>query len=588
MINMNNSTNISLTDRLKKYLEFECFYKQIEKNINDYIHKPTKTAQEAEIIRILTQYKENSTKGDNESRKVIKDHIRNVLLNGFTIYDTKDDNEPIDSVIGSLNLDITNNYIEYIIPFDSQKLLTPTEKFEILLYKNYKLEENGRDGAFNQLIAKYPIYRKERNTEDYTSFNYELNENDINTMYERENINLSFVEKIDILTQRIYEEIYGLNVLDILAYSDINEVGFSNDGYYVYCWADIKIHLSFLKLSEKEARVVQDRAISFDKTVGQLDISNPEKLCHRADGARITVTQFPYSSARNICIRNFNKSNTTYRDLIKQEKVRTMMTAMIKTGKSICMQGALGTGKSTSMVSFFEVLDDFLHVGLVEDYFEQHIMKKYPYKRVVELQSINNKTLQDAVKTILRMSIDVAGLGEVRDGNALYSYIQLVQSVSVAAWFTTHINRPETTIPRLKNLLMSTGIYNTEQSAVMDLIHNINIIFQHEIINGTRLITKIVEIEPLVETSYTHTDSLDLNMNLDTLQKLYYIQQFQNNTTNMYRLNTLLELVDDELKYINYPSQRMLKEAKKSKSNMKYMYTLLEAMEKDIGKPCKL
>lgn len=587
MVTINNASGKTNTDKLRKHLDFNVFYKQIEKNISDYLHKTPETEQEAEIIKILTEYKENSTKGDNESRKVMKEHIRTLLLKGFDIYEINEYDEPTDSVLGHLNLSDDSEELEYIIPFSDPSSLTATEKFEILLYKNYKLESNDRDGAFGRLLEKYPIYHKKRQTKDYTSHNYEYDVNDINYMYQEENISLSFAEKLDIITQRVYEEAYGLKVLDMLAYSDINEVGFSNDGDYVYCWANIKIHLSFLKLTEKEARVVQDKAISFDKTVGQLDISNPEKLCHRADGARITVTQFPYSSARNICIRNFNKSNTSFNELITMDKLRTMMTAMVKLGKSICMQGGLGTGKSTSMVSMFEITEDYFHIGLVEDYFEQHIMKKYPYKRVVELQSINNKTLQDAVKTILRMSIDVAGLGECRDGNALYAFIQLVQSVSIAAWFTTHINRPETTIPRLKNLLMSTGIYNTEQSAVMDLIHNINIIYQHEIVDGNRLITKVVEIEPLVETSFTHSDNLNLGTDLNTLQKLYYIQQIQNNTSNMYRLNPLMEMVEGELKYINYPSERMISEARKNKLNNSYLHELLSAMEKDIGTPCR-
>ncbi|MGE5629799.1 MAG: ATPase, T2SS/T4P/T4SS family [Caulobacteraceae bacterium] len=574
-------------DRLSHYLEFDSFYKQIEKNINDFLHKPPETNQEAEIIRILKDYKENSTKGDNESRKVMKEHIRTLLLNGFTVYEINDAGEPVNNLLyEKVYISDNNSFIEYIIPFEKPEQLTPVEKFEIILYKNSKKSVSGMDSAFKEVLRKYPFYHKVRELNDYISNNYEYDESDIADIYNRENVHLTFRDKVEVLTQRIYEEVYGLKSLDMLAYSDVNEVGFSYSGEYVYCWCDIKIWLSFIKLSENQARVVQDKAISFDKNIGQLDISNPEKLCHRADGARITVTQFPYSSARNICIRNFNQSHSSFGELIQLNKLRALMVAMVRMGKSICMQGGLGTGKTTTMEVMFEILDDYLHIGLVEDYFEQHIMKKYPYKRVVELQSINSKTLHDAVKTILRMSIDVAGLGECRDGNALYAFIQLVQSVSVAAWFTTHINRPETTIPRLKNLAMSTGIYSTEQSAVMDLIHNINIIFQHEIIDNKRQITKVVEVEPLVETHFAYGDNLTMDTELERLEKLYYIQHIQNNTSNMYRLNTLMEIRDGELKFVNYPSQRLINDANRNKSNMEYLNKLLEIMEADIKSPC--
>jgi hypothetical protein len=229
----------------------------------------------------------------------------------------------------------------------------------------------------------------------------------------------------------------------------------------------------------------------------------------------------------------------------------------------------------------YELLDDFLHIGTVEDYFEQHVMEKYPLKRIVEGQAINDKDLLDVVKTLLRMSVDVANIGEVRDGKALFAFIQLVQSVSVAAWFTTHITNPETTVPRLKNMLIGTGRYFSEQSAVMDIIHYINMIFQHEIIDGRILITKVVEIVPLVASS---SDS-DYSMKADNevLQKLYYIQQIQRNPYNMFRLNTIMQRSDGVARFINYPSERMILKARKSLDAWKYVKNLMALIEQDTG-----
>ena len=231
----------------------------------------------------------------------------------------------------------------------------------------------------------------------------------------------------------------------------------------------------------------------------------------------------------------------------------------------------------------YEVLDDYLHIGTVEDYFEQHIMEKYTNKRIVEGQAINNKSLLDVVKTLLRMSVDVANLGEVRDGNALFSYIQLVQSVSVAAWFTTHIINPETTVPRLKNMLTGTGRYNSEQSAVMDIIHYINVIFQHERVNGIIMITKIIEIVPLVET-HSQID-FGLNSPIEELEKMYYLQQIQSSPNNMFKLNYLMEVENNRIKFINYPSIRMFERASKRKESYKYFKKLIELIHIDTKKP---
>lgn len=567
---------------LKNYLIIDSLYLHMEKYINTFINSDPADEQERKIILLLRDYKEKSTSGLPEARDIIKSHIKNNILTGFDVY-LESQNGGLDdtSIFEGIIIDESNGLIDYIMPFNEPRNLTAREKFEIILYKNSTIEKNGRDGAFKSLLSKYECCSKVREAEGYESLRYEYSEDDIDYIYNSEDYLLSFTDKIEIVTQRLYEEIFGLKHIDMLAYSDINEVGFSNNGKYIYCWCGKKIWLSFLQISESEARVIQDRAISFEKHCPQLDVSHPEILCHRGDGARITVTQRPYFSARNLCIRIFNQSSAGFKDLIAEDKLRTLIIALVKAGESICLQGGLGSGKTTTMNVMYELLDDFLHIGTAEDYFEQHVMEKYPFKRIVEGQSINGKDLLDVVKTMLRMSVDVANIGEVRDGNALYSFIQLVQSVSVAAWFTTHITNPETTVPRLKNMLIGTGRYFSEQSAVMDIIHYINMIFQHEIIDGRIMITKVVEIVPLVATSSNYDYGMEVKN--EQLQKLYYIQQIQNNPYNMFKLNTIMQVEDNVASFVNYPSRRMIEKVRRSSNSWKYVKDLISLIELDTG-----
>ncbi len=568
---------------LKKQLIIDSLHLHIEKYINNFINSDPSDEQERKIVSLLREYKEKSTSGLPEARDIIKSHIKNCILTGFDIYMESQAGELEDVCISEgICIEETDDRIDSILPFNDSINLTAREKFEIILYKNSGSVANDRDGAFKSLLIKYPCYSKTRESEGYESLRYEYSKEDIEYIYNCENYILTFTDKIEIITQRLYEEIFGLKHIDILAYSDINEVGFSNNGNYIYCWCGNKIWLSFLQISESEARIIQDRAISFEKHCPQLDVSHPEILCHRGDGARITVTQKPYFSARNLCIRVFNQRNTDFKDLITMDKLKKLIIALVKSGESICLQGGLGTGKTTTMNVMYELLDDSLHIGTVEDYFEQHVMEKYPLKRIVEGQAINDKDLLDVVKTLLRMSVDVANIGEVRDGKALFAFIQLVQSVSVAAWFTTHITNPETTVPRLKNMLIGTGRYFSEQSAVMDIIHYVNMIFQHEIIDGRILITKVVEIVPLVTSSC----DADYNMKSDKelLQRLYYIQQVQSNPYNMFRLNTIMQRSEGEARFINYPSERMIVKAKKNIESWKYVKNLISLIEMDTGK----
>lgn len=567
---------------LKKSLIIDKLLQHIEKYFFHYINSDPEDEQEKKIVLLLRDYKERSTSGLPEARNVIKAHIKNLLLTGFTIYHEGQDLSLTDKCLfEEVKLSEENKLADCILPFDEPEKLTGREKFEIILYLNREIGRNGRDSAFKNLLDRHRSYEKTRKTEYYESLVYEYDNEDIDRIYSIEAKELDFADKLEIIAQRIYEELFGLKHIDILAYSDINEVGFSNDGRYIYCWCSRKIRLGFMALDEGDARVVQDRAISFGRYSPQLDVSHPEILCHRGDGARITVTQKPYFSSRNLCIRIFNQSSSGFLDLITIEKLRALIIALVKTGESICLQGSLGSGKTTTMNIMYELLDDCLHIGTVEDYFEQHIMDKYPGKRIVEGQSINGKELSDVVKTMLRMSVDVANIGEVRDGNALFSFIQLVQSVSVAAWFTTHITNPETTVPRLKNMLTGTGRYFSEQSAVMDIIHYINMIFQHEIINGQIMITRIVEIIPLV-AAFSELDYRN-EPDIEKLRRLYYLQQIQGNPNNMFTLNTIMEMKGGNMKFVNYPSVRMIEKSKKSNSTWKYVNRLLKMIEEDTG-----
>ncbi|OGO78079.1 MAG: hypothetical protein A2Y23_15465 [Clostridiales bacterium GWB2_37_7] len=575
----------SLQQQIFEAIEINILCKQIEKNFESFIVRQPENEQIKKIIDILKKFKDSSTSGNAEDRNILKAHIKTDLLTSFDIYQMFEDGRISDRLLcRDLRIDESNDFINYIIPFDQPHKLTAEEKFNIILYLN-EADVSGRSQAFKSLLNKYESYKKQREERldswNYISKRYEYNIEDIDHIYnsETKDTSLCFADKVEIVVQMIYQRLFGLLCLDTLAYSDVNEIGFSNDGKYIYCWCDIKVWLSFLVLTKEEARIIQDRAISFDHDAGQLDESSPEKLCYRGDLARITVTQQPYSSARNLCTRIFNRRHLGIKELIADEDVLVGITALVRSGASICMQGSLGTGKTTTMSALFELLDDSLHIGIVEDFFEQHVMQKYPFKRIVELKGVHNKTLEDAVKTILRLSVDVADLGEVRSGEALYSVLQLIQSVSMSAWFTAHAANPETTVPRFKNLLMGTGRYHTEQSAVMDIVNYVNLIFQHNIINGKRVITEIVEVVPMVSTAFEYGFDLSLETDKSILEKLYYIHQIQSNTNNMYRLSRIMDARDGILKFRNMPSENILNRARLNEDSWRYMEKLLDLIE---------
>lgn len=560
----------------KIILDIENIEKNIEKNIEDKLNKIYVNEEDINKVHILGNTINKAISGDLVSRNTVVLYIKNMLLKDFYIYKMDSDKKLLEYVLGSKS--ITKDNIDYIIHFDNKNRLSYRDKFEIVLHKYVELHG---DNAFIELKKKYSYVYVEYE-KYYRNIRYEYNKEDIDKMYDNEISSLTFDKKIDIVSYRIYADLYGLSELDMLSVLNVNEVGIS--GNFVYCWSDNKIRLNFFEMSNKKIELIQNKAIQFDSSSKQLDSSNPEVLTHRINDSRVTVLQEPYSTDRHIAIRIFNQKKSSVDDLYNVSKQKKLITMLVKNGESIVFQGGLGTGKTTTMSTLLGILDDTCHIGTIEDYFEQHNRKKYDDKRIVELQKTDSKSLFDAVKTLLRMSIDVADVGEIRDGEALFSFIQLLQSVSVGAWCTTHIVNPETTVSRLKNMLMSTGLYSTEKSAVRDIVNYINCIFQHEIINGSRVISKIVEIVPIEDDLYN--EEISINLSYQDLKKKYMYQKLRNDPNNIYKLNYIMSYDDKgKLNFNNYPSMRMIRKANKNPDVMNYMKEIICMIFDETKKP---
>jgi hypothetical protein len=261
----------SIQRLIYKAIDINMLCKQIERNFEAFIIKQPENQQMGKVINILKKFKDSSTSGNAEDRNILKSHIKTDLLTSFNIYNVLEDGSLTDvPMCRDIKIEEDNGYIDYIIPFENAPQLTSEEKFSIILYLS-RTDANGPSQAFMNLVKKYGLYNKQRTDGkgnwQYTSKGYEYNKEDIDFIYnnELEGKRLNFADKVEIVVQMLYQNIFGLMCIDTLAYSDVNEIGFSDDGRYIYCWCDIKIWLSFLELTKEEARIIQDRAISFDK-----------------------------------------------------------------------------------------------------------------------------------------------------------------------------------------------------------------------------------------------------------------------------------------------------------------------------------
>ncbi len=105
---------------------------------------------------------------------------------------------------------VTESNISKAIPFDIPSLLTAQDKFDILIY-SYK-KEFGYE-ALTELIKKYNLATL-KYVEGETKPSYVITSNEIEDIYEKENIVLTFADKLAVVVQRIYQHYKGYSSID--------------------------------------------------------------------------------------------------------------------------------------------------------------------------------------------------------------------------------------------------------------------------------------------------------------------------------------------------------------------------------------
>ena len=124
------------------------------------------------------------TYGDVNDKKYVKELIFDLLEKEYGVSETN---------------------ISKAIPFDIPSLLTAQDKFDILLYAFKK--EFGYE-ALTELIKKYNLGDL-KYVEGETKPSYVITSTEIEDIYEKENIVLTFSDKLSVVVQRIYQHYKG-------------------------------------------------------------------------------------------------------------------------------------------------------------------------------------------------------------------------------------------------------------------------------------------------------------------------------------------------------------------------------------------
>jgi pilus assembly protein CpaF len=181
--------------------------------------------------------------------------------------------------------------------------------------------------------------------------------------------------------------------------------------------------------------------------------------------------------------------------------VARFLAACVRARLSIVFAGAPGSGKTTLMSCCTAELDPALRVVIAEEVFEADI----PLPNVAQLQTRAARTdrpavdLRRLVSGFLRMSPDVAIVGEVRDHEALPLLLTL--SSGVKGYTTIHAGSARQALTRLRFLCQLSDINSDiPMSALNHLVTEAVdlVVHSQRATNGTAIeVTNIIGVEEL-------------------------------------------------------------------------------------------
>ena len=297
------------------------------------------------------------TYGDVNDKKYVKELIYDLLSKEYGINETN---------------------IARVMPFDTPSLLSAQDKFDILLHeykKTFAYE------ALTELIKKYNLAVL-KYVEGESKPCYVITEEEIADIYEKENFELDFSDKLEIIVQRIYQQYKGFSSIDEVR--DMNIDGISggvsglpesflsqvaqSDGDYLRQAMEAKIpracdsiwimfqgksiRLAFLSFgTEAELKRVCQNIYKYNNP-GQLSDTNGYKINEMKDGSRVVVVRPSMSETWAFFVRKFDVQRATLEQIVKfdgKEETIELLKFLVKGARIIALTGEQGCRKNNNV-----------------------------------------------------------------------------------------------------------------------------------------------------------------------------------------------------------------------------------------------
>ena len=478
------------------------------------------------------------TYGDVNDKKYVKGIMFDLLLQEYGVNETN---------------------VSKAIPFDIPSLLTPQDKFDILIYR-YK-QEFGYE-ALTQFIKKYDLASLKYLQGDAKPC-YVITSQEICDIFEEEQIQLEFHEKLEVVVQRIYQYYKGYSAIDEIRDMNIDGVsgGVSGlpesflsqvaqtDGDYLGQVLDNKvprscdsiwiffqgksIRLEFLSFgSESELKRVCQNIYKYNNP-GQLSDSNGYKINEMKDGSRVVVVRPSMAETWAFFVRKFDVKRATLEQIITcdgKEEAIDLLKFLVKGARIISLTGEQGCGKTTMLMAMIENIYETLNIRVQETAFELHLRKIYPTRNILSLRETETVSGQEGLDVQKKTDGSVNIIGEVATDPVASWMIQAAQVASKFTLFTHHAKTFPNLVTALRNSMLRTGVFKDEKTAEEQVIQVLNFdIHLVKDFRGRRYIERVTECVP-IENANPYTRDYRKEKTLEGK-----IEKFMDNATNYFQ-----------------------------------------------------
>ena len=498
---------------------------------------------------------------------------------------------------------VNEGNISKAISFDVPSLLTAQDKFDILLYM-YK-KDFGYE-ALTEIIKKYNLAEL-KYVEGETKPAYVITSQEIEDIFEKENLQLNFTDKLSVVVQRIYQHYKGYSSIDEvrdmnidgisggvsgLPESFLSQVAQTSDADYLTQVSEHKvpracdsiwiffqgksIRLAFLSFgTEAELKRVCQNIYKYNNP-GQLSDTNGYKINEMKDGSRVVVVRPSFSETWAFFVRKFDVKRSTLEQWFKGEPgcedSIELLKYLVKGARIISITGEQGCGKTTMLMGMIENIYETMNIRVQETAFELHLRKIYPTRNILTFRETDTISGQEGLDVQKKTDGSVNIIGEVATDPVASWMIQAAQVASKFTLFTHHAKTFPNLVTALRNSMLRTGVFKNEKTAEEQVVQVLNFdIHLKKDFRGKRYVERITECIPIEdknEYTFDHRKEKTLEGKFDKFfdNATHYFEKVTDRQLYTYR--NILEYVDDEY-IITNPSNEILSAEENEKSEEK-------------------